>query len=311
MSYDPFAPGPFAVRERTVQAHDAARGRTFPCEIWHPAAAERYPLILFSHGSGGGRRAASYLCSHLASHGYVVVAMDHSEVVAPELTRKEDETPEQREARAQAWIAGRVPDICFLLDFLLSGALTDLAIDSGPIGIIGHSFGGWTALAVPEVDSRIGAIVALAPGGNSQPRPGILKLNLTFDWGRDVPTLYLAADQDVAIPLSGIQELLQRTRGTKRLAILHRADHLHFLDNAEELHENVRKMSWPVDLEWMTKEMKPISELCSGEDAHSFTRSLALAHMDAYLKAREEARELLRGDIAAELEKRGIATPAG
>lgn len=38
------------------------------------------PLIVFSHYSGGHRRSATFLCTHLASHGYVVAVLDHSEV---------------------------------------------------------------------------------------------------------------------------------------------------------------------------------------------------------------------------------------
>jgi dienelactone hydrolase len=67
---------------------------------------------------------------------------------------------------------------------------------------VGHSFGGWTVLATPEAESRVQAVVALGPGGSAHPRPGILPLKLTFDWGRDVPTLYLAAEHDTPIPLS-------------------------------------------------------------------------------------------------------------
>src|SRR5205085_6798151 len=116
-----------------------------------------YPLIIYSHPSGGNRRAATFLCTHLSSHGYVVAALDHSEVVAAELARKGVESDEQRAARQQAWIANRVPDIRFLLDHLLDGATldSDTNVDPTRIGIVGHSFGGWTALAAPEVERRI------------------------------------------------------------------------------------------------------------------------------------------------------------
>src|SRR5438105_2884921 len=113
--YDPFAPGPFAVGASSIRARDAVRDRLFPVEIWYPEAGPgTHPLIVFSHPSGYHRRIATYLCTHLAGHGYVVAAMDHSEVVAPELARKEGETGEQRAARARAMIATRVPDIRFL-----------------------------------------------------------------------------------------------------------------------------------------------------------------------------------------------------
>ena len=226
------------------KALDTARNRLFPCEIWQPEAAEgRLPLILYSHHSGGHRRAATYLCDHLSSHGYVVAALDHSEVVAEELKGKDGETAEQLSARVDAWIANRVPDIRFLLDQVLSDA--EAHVDPDRVGIVGHSFGGWTALAAPEVEPRIRAVVALGPGGSSKPKPGILPLKLSFAWGRDVPTLYLAAENDVPIPLDGIYELFERTPSAKRMVILRRADHYHFLDNVEEVHETVRAMTFP------------------------------------------------------------------
>jgi predicted dienelactone hydrolase len=58
----------------------------------------------------------------LSSHGYVVAALDHSEIVAPEQTRREGEAGAQTAARVQAWIANRVPDIRYLLDHLLESA---------------------------------------------------------------------------------------------------------------------------------------------------------------------------------------------
>jgi dienelactone hydrolase len=346
--YDPFARGPFPVGVRTIQIRDESRDRLFPCEIWYPAAARHtnqdlapatqdafavpsrdtalrqaavrdaspqpgiYPLILFSHHSGGHRRAATFLCTHLSSHGYLVAALDHSEVIAPELMRKSGETPEQTAARIQAVIASRVPDIRFLLDDLLAERSwrSEAAIDSSCIGIVGHSFGGWTALATPDADLRIRAVVALAPGGASNPRPGILPVTLDFAWGRDVPTLYLVADNDVCLPLSGMYELFDRTPATKQMFVLHRADHLHFIDNVEQEHEKVRTMQWPPALAWIQQEMKPIAELCSGEQAHLFIRGLTLCHMDAFLKHNDSARRFLAGNIEAELASRSLSASA-
>src|SRR5262245_1039954 len=124
VKYDPFVRGRFPVGVRTIKAFDTVRNRLFPCEIWYPAAAEHigqditpdtqdsfavrvrdtqrkqmavrdaaaqpgtYPLILYSHHSGGNRRSVTFLCTHLSSHGYVVAALDHSEVVDPGLARR-------------------------------------------------------------------------------------------------------------------------------------------------------------------------------------------------------------------------------
>jgi predicted dienelactone hydrolase len=55
-----------------------------------------------------------------------------------------------------------MPDVRFLLDHLLEGPAwdPDAHLDPARIGIVGHSFGGWTALAAPDVESRIRAVVA-------------------------------------------------------------------------------------------------------------------------------------------------------
>lgn len=342
--YDPFVRGRFPVGVRTVQARDAARDRMFPCEIWYPAAVQHagqdtspatqdcftlplggkersqmavrdaaaeqgiYPLIVFSHSSGAGRRSATFLCTHVSSHGYLVAALDHSEIVAAQLARQPGESDEQRAARWQALIASRVPDIRFLLDHLLSNAAQsgEAHIDPARIGIVGHSFGGWTALAATEEDQRIRATVALAPGGSSRPKPGILPVKLAFNRGRDVPVLYLVAENDTSLPLSGMYEIYERTPATKRMVVLRRADHMHFMDNGEEMHEAVRTMPWPGDLAWLPNEMRPVAELCSGDQSHLFVRGLTLCHMDAILNQQDEAQRFLSGDIQAELAERGV-----
>lgn len=319
LAFRPFDEGPFPVDVRTVSAPDPARDRVFPCEIWSPApvsdpgTAGPYPLIVFAHSSGGNRRSAAYLCSHLASHGYVVAAMDHSEMVAPELSAQAGETAAQRAARIDAIIASRVPDVRFLLDFLLGGAAAAAGagaavadLDAERIGLVGHSFGGWTVLAVPEADSRVRAVAALGPGGNSRPKPGILPLTLTFEWGRDVPTLYLAAENDVPIPLDAVRELFDRTRGPKRMFVLRRADHQHFIDDVAGEHEALRAMSLPGEAAWIPAAMLPISELCSQQQAHAFVCGLTLAHLEAALRGSDAAEQFLAAEAEVALADRGV-----
>lgn len=343
-AYDPFVRGRLPVGVRAFEARDAARGRAFPCEVWYPAAARHagedtaaatqdsfavplsdaprtqaavrdaearaglYPLVLYSHSSGGGRRAATFLCTHLVSHGYVVAALDHSELVAPELARRQDETEARKAERVEAWMANRVPDVRLLLDFMSGGEMlgSEVKLDAARVGVVGHSFGGWTALAAVEVEPRIRSVVAHAPAGSSRIKPGMIPARLEFAWGRDVPTLYLVAETDVSLPLEGMRELFERTPATKRMVVLRRADHMHFMDDAARLHEAVRAMSFPGELAWLPREMRPMAELCTEEQAHLFTRGLTLCHLDATLRDVEEARRLLDGDLEAELAARGV-----
>ena len=282
--YDPTQAGRFGVKSDTHEALDRARSITFPVQVWAPAGrrGETPPLVLFSHYSGGVRTTSSFLCAHLASHGYVVAALDHSEVVDPRLARRDGETPAERSDRVRAVIAGRVPDVRFLLDQMLG---RDGELDASRIGIVGHSFGGWTALAAPEVEPRIKSVVALAPGGSEQPRPGILPVKLTFDWKRTVPALFVAADGDVPIPLENVVELYGRAPAPKRLFVLRRADHQHFVDDVEAEQEAVRTATFPGDSAWIPAATRPASELMSGDDAHRIVRALTLAHFDATLRA--------------------------
>jgi predicted dienelactone hydrolase len=201
-----------------------------------------------------------------------------------------------------------VPDVRFLLDHLLESDAWDspARLDAAAVGIVGHSLGGWTALSATAVEWRIRAVVALAPGGNSRPRPGIIPATLSFRWGREVPALYLAAEDDTPIPPPAVHELFARTPGRKRLVVLRRADHGHFIDEVEREHEAVRAMQFPPGLEWIAREMRPIAELCSGAQAHTFVRGLALAHFDATLRGHEGAERFLSGDVAASLAARDV-----
>jgi hypothetical protein len=117
----------------------------------------------------------------------------------------------------------------------------------------------------------------------------------------------LVAANDVYLPLAGTYEIFEKAPAPKQMVILRRADHMHFMDDVEKLHETARTTSpLTAELTWIPKDMQPIGELCSGEQAHVFVRGLTLCHVDAVLKRREEARRFLVGDIEAELARRSV-----
>ncbi|MGH7820619.1 MAG: alpha/beta hydrolase family protein [Candidatus Binatia bacterium] len=349
MTYDPFRRGPFPVGVRTAAA---VRGdRALPTEIWYPAtdayagqdvaeatrdayelipgfppgwqeavrdAVPRdgsYPLVAFSHGFGGHRRQTTFLCTHLASHGYVVGAVDHTgnsilDVVQAVMMLQMGGAPPDPASLLREFIVHRPADVSFMIDGLLDGSIGEVAVmvDAARIGMSGHSFGGWTTLAVAARDRRIRAALPLAPAGGSSPLPvDPLKEALDFDWGRDVPTLFIVADRDTLLPLAGMHELYEKTQGPKRMVVLRNADHMHFCDQVEQIHEMFRMMPPPGEFERIAKLVPPISELCPGEHAYQLVRALGLAHMDAALKGNESAAAFLAGDVAAFLAERGVS----
>lgn len=76
-----------------LRANSLASGNTFPAFFFRHLlqvtghgrmdapvleARERYPLLVFNHGYGLLATANTALCEHLASHGYVVLSIDHT-----------------------------------------------------------------------------------------------------------------------------------------------------------------------------------------------------------------------------------------
>lgn len=278
------------------------------------AAPGRYPIVLFSHGFGGHRRQSTFFATHLASHGYVVASVDHTGNTIIDMAQitlqvmMGQPMPDPGPLVADL-ITARPADVSFMLDSLLKG---DLGVDpahleSERVGMSGHSFGGWTTLQTTGLDKRIRAALPMAPAGGKSPLPtGVLREALNFAWDRDVPTLYLVADHDTLLPLEGMHELLADTRGTKRMAILHNADHMHFCDQVEATHEMFRTMPQVEPFSEIAKQLRPASELAPGIHAYDFNRGLGLAHMDAVLRGNEEAAAFLAGDLPSVFGSRGI-----
>jgi dienelactone hydrolase len=162
-------PAGFELRVRTHARADAALAtREGP-----------WPLILFSHGMSWP--AAMYQSFHeeLASHGYVVAAVDHTEysdaIVFPdgsvaEFTAWSEPTAseEERRARLAAHMPTWVADLRFALDRIARASAEGRdfhgSISATGVGTFGHSYGGGAAARLMEEDSRVVAAVNLEGG---------------------------------------------------------------------------------------------------------------------------------------------------
>jgi predicted dienelactone hydrolase len=145
--------GPNQVEVATYQWTDAVRQREVPVKIYYPRSAQRCPVIIMSHGLGGSRDGYEYLGRHWASHGYVSVHPQHKG--SDDEVWKGVPSPMESMQKAAANPANamnRPKDVSFVIDRLEQldredGPLRG-RLDTGRIGMAGHSFGGYTTLAI-------------------------------------------------------------------------------------------------------------------------------------------------------------------
>jgi predicted dienelactone hydrolase len=267
--------GPWPVGVRTVVIDDP-RGGELTLEVWYPAdpepgsvptaydipllqlvmdairdappAGADHPLVVFSHGYGGSRHQSVYLTEGLASHGFVVVGVDHPYNSLFDLD--EERTGE---------VALRRPvDLRIVADWAL-GQPDFLAgrVRDAPIGVLGHSFGAWTSLVsgggrldvpaalghcatdptagcgfidgldidgdIPDPDPRVGVTMALAPGGWYSFGDGGLD-----DVG---PALVVGGRDDEDLPYDDeIRPTFEAIGGEREMLTIERAGHWGFTD---------------------------------------------------------------------------------
>jgi hypothetical protein len=125
-----------------------------------------YPIVMFSHGLGAMRLQSVDYAAHLASRGYVVVAVDHPG------RRFADLIPclfmpalDGCDLSGFGGADPAVEDIGLLADWIVDGGLSAFYGDPERLGMSGHSAGGYTTVTVGSEDERIAAsFVMAAPG---------------------------------------------------------------------------------------------------------------------------------------------------
>ncbi|PJJ59900.1 alpha/beta hydrolase family protein [Hymenobacter chitinivorans] len=212
----------YPVGYRSLLVTDATLALTFPVVVLYPSAGPeqpeqlgpyelslaraaepapgRFPVVLISHGTGGSGLVYRTLAHFLASQGFVVGLPEH-----PHNNRADDswaQTPQNLTARPR--------HLQLALDAVLHDSSLAPATAPDAVALIGHSLGGYTALALAggtpttlpresadgrprliptPTDGRIRALVLLAPATPWFRAPDTL-------CQIQVPVLLLTAEKD-------------------------------------------------------------------------------------------------------------------
>ena len=102
----------------------------------------KYPLVVISHGYTGYRTLMFYLAEHLASHGYIVAAIDHTDS-----TNREVDINNNPFGGFFSTLLNRSRDQQFTLDYFTTSAhFANKQINKTKAGLIGYSMGGYGAV---------------------------------------------------------------------------------------------------------------------------------------------------------------------
>lgn len=162
---------------------DTKRSRKIPIKFYFPKSQTGpFPVVIFSHGLGGSREAASYLGEYWASKGYLGVFIQHegsdTSVWKSSVGNRAAAMAKMKAAANGKNLVDRAEDVKFILDELERQCNTDLLkgkLDLSKVAVSGHSFGAGTSLAVagqnfglmkkdPKfLDKRIKAAIYLCP----------------------------------------------------------------------------------------------------------------------------------------------------
>lgn len=133
------------------------------------SGTDRFPVVLHSHGFSCDRTLNSYCAMELASHGYIIAAVDHIDchaTVFPDERGSRYVYPNMGNINASL-LSSRTQDLAFLVDALVELDTNDPILggrlDLERIGVMGHSVGAGTAAETCRRDDRVKCAALLDP----------------------------------------------------------------------------------------------------------------------------------------------------
>lgn len=140
-----------------------------------PVVGQRLPLIVISHGTGGGLVSHADLALALASAGYVVAAPMHS-----------DNYLDQSSVGSPAYFTGRTAQLLSAIDYMLQNWSAKTQIDAGRVGVYGFSIGAFTALTAAGAQPDLRGVAGYC-GKKHEFACDLLRQSKSFLLGTDLP----------------------------------------------------------------------------------------------------------------------------
>lgn len=156
-----YGKGDFSTRMPYLRSHALAN---IPCATNQAP----YPILLFSPGYTGVRSGCAEMGASIASHGYVVVTVDHYDAIRTVLPDGTYLQGDVTSPMSLSGLADRVQDLSLILDELtrwnIDDALFSCRLDLTKVAASGGSWGGATAGEFARTDRRCGAVIGLDGG---------------------------------------------------------------------------------------------------------------------------------------------------
>jgi len=179
--------------------------------LYRPDGRGPFPAILFNHGSGPSQRAyeaeAAALGPVFARHGYAFLYLCRRGVGLSVGQGENSFDAIQRAAAAHGTDGRNATQLELLQSAEVDDANAGLAylrarpdVDGGRLAVVGHSFGGATALLQGERDAALRAIVTFGAAAFSWPRsPPLQKRLLGAVSAASAPIFFIHAANDFSV----------------------------------------------------------------------------------------------------------------
>lgn len=184
-----------------------------------PALEGRFPLVLFSHGFASFRLQSTFLTTHLASWGFVVISPDYFERglqsfggTPPAPTRSDLAVAQLAVEAAERLDAGPGP---------LAGR-----IDTSRLFPVGHSAGGGTSTQLAGTRTDVSSWIAMSSGINLTPTLFNPTPRVPAALGDpDKAVMWITGEDDGVARLAGVEDAYRYSAGEKKLVVVPRSGH--------------------------------------------------------------------------------------